>query len=141
MPFFMIDLFLDKSRNVRLRARVGEASVPRVFKFRTRAEDGSTAPLDITGFDFELIVYKRANSPSRLFTLTEGDGLTVQGDDSDELLVSVTAEQADQKADVYFWRLRSDTEDHTWLNGAFEFHNGESDAVLDDDIVQIYSNG
>ena len=137
----MIDLFLDKSRNVRLRARVGEASVPRVFKFRTRAEDNSVEPLDISGFDFELIVFRRANASPRLFTLTEGDGLTVQGDDSDELLVSVTAEQADQRADVYFWRLRSTSEDHTWLNGPFEFHNGESDAILDEDIVQIYSNG
>ena len=137
----MIDVFLDKSRNVRLRARVGEASVPRVFKFRTRAEDNSVEPLDISGFDFELIVFRRANASPRLFTLTEGDGLTVQGDDSDELLVSVTAEQADQRADVYFWRLRSTSEDHTWLNGPFEFHNGESDAVLDEDIVQIYSNG
>jgi len=137
----MIDLFLDKSRNVRLRARVGEASVPRVFKFRTRAEDNSVEPLDISGLDFELIVFRRANASPRLFTLTEGDGLTVQGDDSDELLVSVTAEQADQRADIYFWRLRSISEDHTWLNGPFEFHNGESDAVLDEDIVQIYSNG
>ena len=137
----MIDVFLDKSRNVRLRARVGEASVPRVFKFRTRAEDNSVEPLDISGFDFELIVFRRANASPRLFTLTEGDGLTVQGDDSDELLVSVTAEQADQRADIYFWRLRSISEDHTWLNGPFEFHNGESDAVLDEDIVQIYSNG
>ena len=137
----MIDLFLDKSRNVRLRARVGEASVPRVFKFRTRAEDNSVEPLDISGFDFELIVFRRANASPRLFTLTEGDGLTVQGDDSDELLVSVTAEQADQRADIYFWRLRSTSEDHTWLNGPFEFHNGESDAILDEDIVQIYSNG
>jgi len=137
----MIDLFLDKSRNVRLRARVGEASVPRVFKFRTRAEDNSVEPLDISGLDFELIVFRRANASPRLFTLTEGDGLTVQGDDSDELLVSVTAEQADQRADIYFWRLRSISEDHTWLNGPFEFHNGESDAVMDEDIVQIYSNG
>jgi len=137
----MIDVFLDKSRNVRLRARVGEASVPRVFKFRTRAEDNSVEPLDISGLDFELIVFRRANASPRLFTLTEGDGLTVQGDDSDELLVSVTAEQADQRADIYFWRLRSTSEDHTWLNGPFEFHNGESDAILDEDIVQIYSNG
>jgi len=120
---------------------VGEASVPRVFKFRTRAEDNSVEPLDISGFDFELIVFRRANASPRLFTLTEGDGLTVQGDDSDELLVSVTAEQADQRADIYFWRLRSTSEDHTWLNGPFEFHNGESDAILDEDIVQIYSNG
>ena len=136
----MIDIYLDKSRNIRLRARINEASVPRVFKFRTR--DGLiTEPKDITGEEFELIVFKRENSTVRLFTLTIGDGLTVQGDDNDELRVDISQERAAQRADVYFWRLRSTVEDHTWLNGPFEFNQGESDATESEDIVQIYHNG
>lgn len=141
MPFFMTDVYLDKSRNVRLRARIGEASVPRVFKFRTRAEDNSTSPLDITSLDFQLIVFKRSNSQVKLFTLTIGDGLTVQGDDSDELLVEISQDRSDQKRDVYFWRLHSISEDHTWMNGPFEFHEGESDAITEEELVKVYANG
>jgi len=134
----MIDLFLDKSRNVRIRARVNEASVPRVFTFYGEDEDGQRIALDITSYDFELIVFKRANAPVKLFTLTIGDGLTVGGDASNELTVTVTAEQATQRADVYFWRLRSVTDDNTWFNGPWEFHNGESDSILEDDQIDIY---
>jgi hypothetical protein len=137
----MTDIYLDKSRNIRLRARIGEAAVPRVFKFRTRDENEATAPLDITDLDFELIVFKRTNSSVRIFTLTIGDGLTVQGDDNDELLVEISQERSEQRRDTFFWRLRSDSEDHTWLNGPFEFHDGENDAVLNEDIVKIYQNG
>lgn len=132
----MTDVFLDKSRNVRIRARINEASAPRVFAF---FNDGSPrTPHDITSYDFELIVYKRSNSLVRLFTLTIGSGLTVQGDDSNQLLVEVTEEQATVRADTYFWRLRSVTEDHTWLNGAWEFHQGESDAITEEPELHIY---
>lgn len=135
----MTDVYLDKSRTIRLRARIGEASVPRVFKFRTR--DGlNTAPYDITAHGFRLIVFKRPNSQVKLFTLTIGDGLTVQGADSDELLVEISQLRSDQKADTYFWRLYASDEDHTWLNGPFEFHNGENDAVLNEDVISIYQN-
>lgn len=134
--FFMTDVFLDKSRNVRIRARINEASSPRVFAF---FNDGKPrVPHDISAYDFELIVFKRINSLVQLFTLTIGSGLTVQGDDNNELLVEVTAAQATVRADTYFWRLRSDDQDHTWLNGAWEFHNGESDAILKDDELHIY---
>lgn len=133
----MTEIFLDKSRLVRLRARVNEASVPRVLVFQN--DDGS--PHEITDYDFQLIVFKRINSPAKLFTLTIGNGLTVQGDDDNELLIEITASQATQTADTYFWRLRSADEDHTWLNGPFQFHNGESDNVESEDLVKIYQNG
>jgi hypothetical protein len=139
----MTDIYLDKSRSVRLKARIGEASVPRVFKFRTRDGD-VTAPHNISGYDFELIVFKRANSQVKLFTLTIGDGLTINdgsGEDADELTVSISQARSEQKADTYFWRLRSSDEDHTWLNGPFDFHNGETDAVLNEDVISIYQNG
>lgn len=132
----MTDVFLDKSRNVRIRARINEASVPRTFAF---FNDGTPRTAhDISSYDFELIVYKRSNSLVKLFTLTIGAGLTVQGASDNELLVEVTAEQATQRADTYFWRLRSATDDNTWMNGAWEFHQGESDAILEEDEVHIY---
>lgn len=132
----MIDIFLDKSRNVRIRARINEASVPRVFAFYN---DGSPrTPHDISSYDFELIVYKRTNSLVQLFKLTIGDGLSVEGDDLNKLRIEVTDDQATQRADTYFYRLRSVAEDHTWFNGPWEFHQGESDAILEDEELHIY---
>ena len=132
----MTEIYLDKSRNVRIRARINEASVPRVFTFYN---DGSPrTPHDISGYDFELIVFKRGNSLVRLFTLTIGDGLTVEGDDDNKLRIEVTETRATQRMDTYFWRLRSVDEDHTWFNGAWEFHQGESDAVVEDEELHIY---
>lgn len=133
----MIDISLDKSRAVRIKARINETSVPQIFTFTN--EDGS--PHDISGYDFKLFVQKRANSNVKLFTLSIGAGLTVQGDDDNQLLIEVTAEQASQVADSYFWRLYSADEDHTWLNGPWEFHNGEFDSVTDEDDIIIYANG
>lgn len=132
----MTEIFLDKSRNVRIRARINEASVPRVFAFYN---DGTPrTPHDISSYDFELIVYKRTNSLVKLFTLTIGDGLSVEGDDLNKLRIEVTDEQATVRADTYFYRIRSVLEDHTWFNGPWEFHQGESDAVVEEEELHIY---
>jgi hypothetical protein len=133
----MVDISLDKSRAVRIKARVNEASVPQVFVFTN--EDGTAH--DISAYDFKLYLQKRANSNVKLFTLSIGSGLTIQGSDSNELLIEVTAEQATQIADTYFWRLYSADEDHTWLNGPWEFHNGEHDAVVEETPITIKANG
>jgi hypothetical protein len=137
LAFFMIDISLDKSRAVRIKARVNESSVPQLFVF-TNA-DGSAH--DISSYNFSLIVQKRANSSVKLFTLTIGNGLTVQGADNNELLIEVTAARATQTADTYFWRLYSADEDHTWLNGPWQFHNGEHDAVVEETPIVIKANG
>lgn len=132
----MINISLDKSRNVRIFARVGEASVPRVFTFLQQDE---VTPYDISGLDFKLFVFKRHNTTQKFFTLAIGSGLTVQGS-SNELLIEITAAQADQVPGTYFYRLYSATEDHTWLNGPFTFHMGEFDNVEEEETVNIYQN-
>lgn len=131
----MIDIHLDKSRRVRLRARIREDSVPRTLVFQN--EDGTDH--DISSYNFQLIVYKSQNSLVKLFTLTIGAGLTVVEDN--KLLIEITAAQATQTPYTYFWRLHSIAEDHTWLNGPFEFHQGESDNIEEEDTVNIYQNG
>jgi hypothetical protein len=133
----MVDISLDKSRAVRIKARVNETSVPQTFVFTN--EDGTAH--DISSYDFRLYLQKRANSNVKLFTLAIGSGLTIQGAGANELLIEVTAEQATQTADTYFWRLYSADEDHTWLNGPWEFHNGEHDAVVEETPVTIKANG
>lgn len=132
----MQDVFLDKSRNVRIRARINEASSPRVFAF---FNDGNPrVPHDISEYDFELIVFKRINSLVRLFTLTIGDGLTVEGDNLNKLRIDVTQDRATVRSDTYFWRLRADSQDNSWFNGPWEFHQGESDAIVEEPEVHIY---
>lgn len=130
----MIELNLDKSRLLRLRARVNEQSVPRKLIFQN--EDGSAH--DISGYDFKLYVFKRDNSTIKLFTLSVDDGLEV---DTNELTITISAERAAQNAGTYFWRLYSVDEDHTWLNGPFVFHIGESDNVEEEEEINIYQNG
>lgn len=133
----MINISLDKSRNVRIFARVGEASVPRVITF----VDESGAAYDISSLDFKLFVFKRQNTTQKLFTLSIGSGLTVGGAGSNELTIEITAAQADQIPGTYFYRLHSTDEDHTWLNGPFTFHMGEFDNVEEEETVNIYQNG
>lgn len=133
----MIDIPLHKSKAVRIKARAGEASVPQVFKFRNA--DGTPHPITI--YDFKIPVYKRQNSTVKLFTLSIGDGLTVQGADDDELKIDVTKSRASQIADTNFFKLHSAYEDHTWLAGPWVFFQGEEDAVHDDKEITIASNG
>ncbi len=133
----MINISLDKSRNVRIFARVGETSVPRVLKF---FQEDEVTPYDISTLDFKLAVFKRHNTTQRFFTLSIGSGLTVGGTDN-ELTIEITAAQADQVPGTYFYRLYSVTEDHTWLNGPWTFHMGESDNVEEEETVSIYQNG
>ena len=132
----MINISLDKSRNVRIFARVGETSVPRPLVFYQ--EDGET-PYNISALDFKLFVFKRQNTTQKLFTLSIGSGLTVGGSNN-ELLIEITAAQADQIPGTYFYRLHSTTEDHTWLNGPFTFHMGEFDNIEEEETVNIYQN-
>lgn len=124
---------LDKSRKVRIRARVNESSVPKVFTFLN--SDGSAH--DISSYNFKFLVYRSVGSILKLFTLSVGSGLTVQGDDNNELLLEIDADQATQTPDTYFFRLYSTEEDHTWLNGPFEFHNGEFDSDIEETEVTI----
>lgn len=125
----------DKSRTLQLFARIGETGVPKVLTFVN--EDGTDHA--IASYDFELQVYSRPNSPTALFTLAIGSGLTVQN--TNELLIEITAAQAARDVDTYFWKLYSDTEDHTWLNGPFYFHDGEFDGVVETDTITITENG
>lgn len=123
----MVDIYFDKSRTARIKARINENS-QRVFRFFHNG-----AALDISSYGFQFILQYRINSTRRLFTLTEGDGLTVQGDDSNELLIEISEEQATVNADTYYWRLFSSSEGQTWLSGAFDFNNGESTQLVTDD--------
>jgi len=131
----MNEITFDKSRAARFHARVNEKSVAKMLVF-TNA-DGT--PYDITALDFEFILQYRPNTNKTLFVLTVGDGLTIQ--DTNKLIIEVSEERATVTADTYFYRLFSDVEGMTWLNGPFSFHNGEFDLSSTDAEIVINPNG
>lgn len=133
----MIGATFDKSRNLPLYARIGEAGVPKIFTFL----NADRTPRDISVLNFQIPVKKRPgfNLPN-LFLLSVGDGLTVV--DTNKLRVEISAEQATQQQDTVFWTLYAEAEDHTWLNGFLRFHNGEFDGLYEEtDEIIISENG
>ncbi len=130
----------DKSRLLKLYARIGEDGVPKVLTFL----DDAGAAYDISALDFELQVFRSAPNPysvDPIFTLSIGGGMSVQGAGSNELLIQLDQTESEQKPDTYFWRLFSVGENHTWLNGPFFFHNGEFDGVDDEDTITVLEDG
>lgn len=118
---------LTKERLLNITARVNEPSVGKILRF-TNKTDGTPHP--ISSYDFEIILKKIPRAAHNVFVLTIGDGLTVQGDDENELLIEVSEERATQRPDVYFWRLFSNAQSNTWLNGDWCFFVGKYDGVL-----------
>jgi len=127
----------DKSRLLPLYARINEAGEVIQLTF----VDDAAAAFDISSLDFVLKVYKRPNSTSPQFTLTIGDGLSVTGTGSNKLNIALNASRATQSPNTYFYRLYSNDEDSTWLNGSFEFHNGEFDGVNSPDEITVTNSG
>jgi len=123
---------LGKDRLLNIKCRVNQPSVPRVLRFLNA--DGSAHP--ITDYNFRLPVKKVPLANTDLFELTIGDGLTVQGDDLNELLIEVSEEQATQRPNVYFWLLLDD-EDQAWLNGDWEFYIGKYNGVEQTETITI----
>lgn len=130
-----------KERLLKLYARVNETGVPKVLSFFDVDADGVRTPHDITDLDFKLIVKKQSGSPTNLFSLTIGSGLTVQGASSNELLIQVSEANATQKPCTAFWQLFSIDENKTWLDGPFFFHDGEFDGVTETEEILIGESG
>jgi len=130
-----------KERLLKLYARVNETGVPKVLSFFDVDADGVRTAHDITDLDFKLIVKKQSGSPTNLFALTIGSGLTVQGASSNELLIEVSEDNATQKPCTAFYQLFSIDENKTWLDGPFFFHDGEFDGVEETDEILIGDDG
>lgn len=107
------------------KTRIGEASIPKRFIFVN--EDGS--PRSIADEDFELLCLQQPGATRNLIRLTVDDGLTIEGAGNNELVFELTAEQSEQKPNVYFGLLRSQDSDNTWFNWSWEFFNGVYEGV------------
>ncbi len=121
----------DQSKALSLYARIGEAGVPVVLVFK----DATGAPYPIDGFDFELPVYRNITDDEPAFTLTLGDGLTIQGDDLNKLRIEISRERSLQRAESHFFLIREVDGDHSWFNGPFTFHRGEFDGITEAEIT------
>jgi len=126
----------DKSKELTLYARINEDGVSIVLTFM----DGED-PYPINGKQWELPVKQTPGSKENVFKLTEGNGLTVQGTDNNQLKIDLDEENATQRPVTYFWKLFSVTENKSTLNGSFIFHDGRFDGVEQTDTVTVYENG
>jgi hypothetical protein len=126
---------LGKDRLLNLKCRVNQPSVPRVLRFLN--SDGSAHP--ITDYAFRIPVWKTPNATNPIFTLTIDDGLTVQGDGLNELLIEVSEERATVTPNVYFWLLEglAESEYQAWLNGDWEFYIGKYNGVEQTEDITI----
>jgi len=114
----------DISKPLQLSARIGEAGIAIVITFLN--PNGTDHA--ISAYNFELPVRRTPASTEDFFKLIIGTGLTVFGAGLNKLRIELTAAQADQIVATNFYLLRSITNDNTWLNGPFKFHNGEFDS-------------
>lgn len=128
-----------RERGILIKTRIGETSVSKSFIFRN--EDGT--PHSISFYDFEMLLKQQPGASNNLVRLTVGNGLTVSGDDDNELSFQLTATQARQKPNVYFGLIRSQEQDGTWFNFDWEFFNGKFPGTsdCDDEEITICLNG
>lgn len=122
----------DQSANLKLIARINENGTTKTLIFTN--VDGT--PFDITELDFRLLV-TRVNALKKLFTLSIGDGLTIV--DTNKLVIALTAAKANVQTGTYFYRLHSESENRSWLNGSFEFHELLNEPSIDSTIVSVGS--
>lgn len=113
-----------------LYARVGRAWS---FKYKFRQGDN---PYPINTFSFEWFLKEHKDSPDKLIRMTVGSGLTISGDDLNEIVVNFTEAQANLlKEHTYHSELVNTTLVQTWFNGPFIAHNGSFDAGTDGDLI------
>jgi len=128
----MSTVYFSKEKKIKFAARVNEPSVPVVISFFNTDGTGH----NISSYDFKL---KVSSGSLQLFELSVGSGLTVQGDDSNQLRVELTEAIASQRLGVYFARLYND--DGTWLSGSFEFYEEARDSSTPTETITITENG
>ena len=126
---------LGQDRLLNIKCRVNQPSVPRVLRFLN--SDGTAHA--ITTYAFRIPVWKTPQATNPIFTLTIDDGLTVQGDDSNELLIEVSEARATVRPNIYFWLLEGLQDDDyiAWLNGDWDFYIAKYDGVTQTEDITI----
>jgi hypothetical protein len=127
---------LDPGRLLKLYHRVARnGSIKLIFK------NAAGEPVDISAIDFLVVVKRWLDDEDGLISLTIGSGLDVEGEDGNELVITITAEQATLSPLTYFWQLINNDSVKTWLNGDFVLHNGKFDAMSNDSTITINPEG
>ena len=87
-------------------------------------EDENGDPIDISGEDFKLGVKRRSADTDYLFTLEIGSGLEVTGADSNQLEVTPSLAQTQQREETHFGIIWSGDSGKAWFTFPFYFHTG-----------------
>lgn len=133
----MSEIILDRAISKNIRHRIGRAASIKI-KFRTVDQ----LPYSINGQSFEFFLRKRKDENTKLLLMTVGAGLTITGDDDDELNIPITKELANQLVEhTYFWQVVNTTRSETWFNGDFIAHAGKFHAAADTEITATINLG
>lgn len=81
-------------------------------------------PYDISGGTWLLRIKNSAQSSTNVLQLSSGSGLTIGGDDNNEMTISVTETTSNLPEKIYYWELFNDTTNVTWLCGDCYFYSG-----------------
>lgn len=114
----------DPAREIRIKFRIN-AWQSKTFEF---LEDGSSTGVDITAWQWEFFIKKKAGNRNKIFSLTNNNGLSFPAYTTNELFVTVTAIQSNIEEGDYYWELRRRDIDRPWLNGIAHFDFGPQDS-------------
>lgn len=114
----------DPSKQIKLKFRIN-AWQSKTFEF---LENSSSVGVDITGWEFEFFIKKYPGERTKIFSLTNNNGLSFLAYSTNELFVTVTAAQSNIEEGEYYWELRRRDIDRPWLNGWAYFSYGPQDA-------------
>lgn len=125
----MKKIFFDKSITLPLYARKGDSGNSIVLRFFD--ELGAEFPINTK--DWRLPIYKRG-SEKPVLTLLEGSGLETVGIN----VLLIHQEDITLDPETYFYKLFSNEEMATWLNGAFVIYgNLEKEVFANEKIIVV----
>lgn len=96
--------------------------------------DSAGAAFSLVYEDFQFIVKSYPGDRTNQINLTVGSGITLSGN---QILIEVTATQANLAAAQYYWELLQVDDNETWLSGNATFHQGPFDAANDDISIEL----
>lgn len=128
----------DPSQPIEVYLRVNRAGTAKRLVFT----DSNGLPFDISGYVFEFFVKETAKSEDKNISLTVANGgLSVSGDDNNQLNLILTSTHTDIRAKHYYGELYESTQQLTWLNAEVIAHNGKFDGVSETDGITISLDG
>ncbi len=104
--------------------------------------NSSGGPLDISTFDFSLLIKYHQGALLNKISLTVGSGLTVGGSGNSRLTAALTTSNTILNEGEFYWELYKGSTSKTFLSGKAFAHYGKYDGIESDSVTYtINDNG